>query len=520
MPEDCNLTRRSDNFNDRVVDDSISLRALDNDSTEECESPIPLVCNYRITEDYNVRIQEGSRPSNFRLPEDTNPASCCPPPSVSQPDFDQCIHTTEDEVFLLGSALSGTAVQKVWEQSNCPDIVSPTTPAPEVITPTTPAPIEEFCTYTLKDSDCQDNPPLDCVRLKRVITGQNSTVIQANDNSYVLQVEANKFNRKYKVLDPRTNYWLGGMFPSEDFIIDDYFANEKLNPALPDSMDFRGPLGKVSGIAQCGDFSILFKTDVTKGNHWQEGTDQDNYVYENLTVAVYDMDTLNNIDTCYTKLLSATDTETFFENTEIPPKSLSGISWGFLTDAPVSLEYYDFDEARLYGASFKCKNPWNLSYDVSAKIDDLEGTGTLQQNASIEDVRNYKDMRVGAGQPWLAYKVRDSYSGSRVIDKNATDLKEQLLSSVNVTLSGQKTDNVFAYEHIERIAGIKRNIPGESHKSNIFSIRIKDSGLNEAIEDTTVRAQTQDGLDNVIREVVERISPAHTQLWKIIWQGR
>jgi hypothetical protein len=378
------------------------------------------------------------------------------------------------------------------------------------------------CIYDLPDAMCEENEELDCLKLKRVITGRNSTVIQSTDNSFVLQVEADKNNKKFKVLDPSTNYWLGGLFPSEDFIIDDYFANEKLNPSLPDSMDFRGPLGKVNGIAQCGDFSILFKTGVTQGNHWQEGLDQDNYVFENLTVAVYDMATLSGEVNCYTQLLSSSEvTDDLWSNTDIPPKTLSGITWGFLTDTPVSLEYFDFDEGRLYGASFKCKNPWNLSYDISAKIQNTESVSGLTQDASIEDVRTYYDMRIGAGQPWLAYKVQDSYSGSRTIDKTDNpELKYDLLSAVGVSLSGSKLTGINAYEHIERIAGVKRNIPGASHKSNIFSIRIKDSGLNSAITDDTIRAQTQDGLDKVIREVIERIAPAHTQLWKISWEGR
>lgn len=373
------------------------------------------------------------------------------------------------------------------------------------------------------------NDPLEPLKLKRVITGQNQTMIQSDDNSYVLQVEEDKANTKYKTYDPITKKWIGGMFPSEDFIIDDYFANQKLDPSLTSSINARGGLGQVSGIAQCGDFSVLFKTNVNEGNHWQEGSDPDNYEFEDLSVALYDMATLSGENTCYYEFLSAEGvdpTTCEWSNTSIPPKSLSGITWGFLTDAPVALEYYDFDEGRLYGNSFKCKNPWNLSYDISAKIEDstftdVSGNEILSQEARIEDVRSYVDMRIGAGKPWLAYKVQNSYSGSREITKtNNNNFAEDLVTPVGVSLSGSKTDGVFAYDHIERIAGIKRNIGSNSHKSNIFSVRIKDSGLNNSIDDETIRAQTQDGLDKVIREVIERIKPAHTSLWKIDWQGK
>ena len=525
MPDDCNLIRITDELDDRITDDG-SERTLDEYNPVSCES-ISINCDYRIdenTEELSWRLLEGVVSKDFRIPEASSPSNCCPPPGETEgiPTFNECIHLTEDETYQIGSELSGEVIAKVWEQTDC-EVVFTTTP-PTTPVPTTPAPdLGDFCNYNFADAAdcCPTNPPLECLKLERVITGQNTTIIQASDNSYVLQVEADKTNRKYRTLDPTTNYWLGGLFDSEDFIVDDYFANQKINSALPDSMDFRGPIGKVAGIAQCGEFSVLFKTGVTKGNHWQQGTDENNYVYEDLTVAVYDIETLNNENTVFTELLSSelSDNDTFFENTDIPPKTLSGISWGFLSDAPVSLEYYDFDEGRLYGSSFKGKNPWNLSFDVSAKIDHTDASSTqYYQNARIEDVRSYSDMNIGAGQPWMAYKVRDSYQGERFIDKS--NAKEELLAPVNVTLSNQKLEGVFAYEHIERIAGIKRNIPSSSHKSNIFSVRIKDSGLNESIEDDTIRAQTQDGLDKVIREVVGRIAPAQTQLWKIAWEGR
>jgi len=523
-PEICDITRITDENIGRMSD-SADDRVLDSDGTSDCKKPEFTSCDYRVIEDIsdlNPRVLE--RTLDFRIPESTSPGNCCPPPleSVEVGEFGACKHLTEDELFQLSSE---DGKIKVWEEDECDDsdvpTAAPTTTAPPVTTPSPSA--EIFCTYDFDDAiPWPTNPPLDVLKLERVITGQNTTIIQASDNSYILQIEAIK-SRKYRTLDPGTNYWLGGLFDSEDFIIDDFYANQKLNSGLPDSMDFKGPLGKVTGIAQCGEYSVLFKTGVTKGNHWQEGEDANNYVYEDLTIAVYDTETLNNADTAFSTLLSSelADSGTFFENTDIPPKTLSGITWGFLSDAPVSLEYYDFDEGRLYGASFKGKNPWNLSYDVSAKIEHVDiSDSQYYQKATIEDVRSYVDMNVGAGTPWMAYKVRDSYEGERYIDKNNVNLKEELLSPVNVALSGEKLTGVFAYEHIERIAGIKRNVPSNSHKSNIFSVRIKDSGLNESITDETIRAQTQDGLDKVIKEVIERIAPAHTQLWKIDWTGR
>jgi hypothetical protein len=77
-----------------------------------------------------------------------------------------------------------------------------------------------------------------------------------------------------------------------------------------------------------------------------------------------------------------------------------------------------------------------------------------------------------------------------------------------------------SYEHIERIVPQTRGRLGSSHhKSNIYSIRISDSGLNESITEEDVRKVVQDSINASIRDVVKKAAPIETQLWQINWEG-
>jgi hypothetical protein len=74
------------------------------------------------------------------------------------------------------------------------------------------------------------------------------------------------------------------------------------------------------------------------------------------------------------------------------------------------------------------------------------------------------------------------------------------------------------YEFIERFKGLIKS-KERLHKSNLFSIQITDSKLNESITDETQRNNIQKSINNVIKEVIKKVTPAYTQLWKIIWKG-
>ena len=97
----------------------------------------------------------------------------------------------------------------------------------------------------------------------------------------------------------------------------------------------------------------------------------------------------------------------------------------------------------------------------------------------------------------------------------------------------EEPSTITDYELVERVKGLYKYRPIEGHKSNIYSIRINNSGLNESISDMTnsdsgelsafttsgIMADLKSIIENAIHDAVKRIAPAHTQLWKIEYTG-
>ena len=145
----------------------------------------------------------------------------------------------------------------------------------------------------------------------------------------------------------------------------------------------------------------------------------------------------------------------------------------------------DANKFEIYYNPFKLKNMynynWNCEYD--AEIDEMKGA------------RDY--LKVGKSQEhlWLSYKYYRDYPTS-----------------------------VQEFELVERVGGLYKYRPIEGHKSNIYSIRIFNSGLNEGLDNTDEQKVIQTNLRNIIdttiRNVVKKIAPSSTQLWKVDWVGR
>ena len=74
------------------------------------------------------------------------------------------------------------------------------------------------------------------------------------------------------------------------------------------------------------------------------------------------------------------------------------------------------------------------------------------------------------------------------------------------------------YDLAERVRGLYKFKPADLHKSNVYSIRIKNSGLNR-IADDTLRTNIQNIVAEELLKTVKKLQPAHTQLWKVEWEG-
>ena len=146
----------------------------------------------------------------------------------------------------------------------------------------------------------------------------------------------------------------------------------------------------------------------------------------------------------------------------------------------------DFDASvdKIYLNPFKLKNMYNYNWNMNT-YDNYSDDIHL-----LSGIRDYH--RVGASQStlWLSY----SYL----------------------------TDGVYTvepYQFVERLKGFYKYKSIANHKSNIYSIKIINSGLNNAMPDGTEKEALRELVYNSIKSAVKKIAPASTQLWKIEYVG-
>jgi hypothetical protein len=94
--------------------------------------------------------------------------------------------------------------------------------------------------------------------------------------------------------------------------------------------------------------------------------------------------------------------------------------------------------------------------------------------------------------------------------------------SYNYTTSGELSGNTLQnYQFIERIKGLHKLNPTLKHKSNLYSIKIKNSGLNNAFTASdSLKQDIQTFIKAYIKDTLRNNTPVHTQLLSIDFTGR
>lgn len=98
---------------------------------------------------------------------------------------------------------------------------------------------------------------------------------------------------------------------------------------------------------------------------------------------------------------------------------------------------------------------------------------------------------------------------------NGTDLSLKYIDVYKIP------EQVMTYDFAERIDGLFRYSNVAKHKSNLFSIRIKNSRMNEEADrySYTEKDDVQKTINNIVRQIIEKITPIHTQLFSVDWTG-
>ena len=140
----------------------------------------------------------------------------------------------------------------------------------------------------------------------------------------------------------------------------------------------------------------------------------------------------------------------------------------------------DDDIDKIYFNPFKLKNMYNYNWNMQVNRDNKELTG----------IRDYQKVGAAQGNLWLSYKY---YGEDQYLIQN--------------------------YNLVERIKGFYKYKSRANHKSNIYSIKIINSGLNNAMPDGPEKEALRQLVYNSVKNAVKKIAPASTQLWKIEYVG-
>jgi hypothetical protein len=151
-------------------------------------------------------------------------------------------------------------------------------------------------------------------------------------------------------------------------------------------------------------------------------------------------------------------------------------------------------------------------YDVYCSVYDHAG-GTLSLYCGTDKI-----MDINSNGVHRATYTKDSLgfdTGSQplVLQLSGATGGNITVDRVNVT----KLDGpAMAYDYAERIDGVYKyqNVP--KHKSNLFSIRISNSNLNDSYFGGD-KDKIQKSINNIIRKIIDKITPIHTQLFNITW---
>ena len=141
-------------------------------------------------------------------------------------------------------------------------------------------------------------------------------------------------------------------------------------------------------------------------------------------------------------------------------------------------DYISKGETEYYNP-FKLKNMYNYNWNMEITRPD-----------TLYGVRSYFKVGTCADKLWMSYKY---YREIPTI--------------------------VQEFENAERVAGLYKLVPYEGHKSNIYSLRVFNSGLNESISDITIRSDIQNIVEKSFIKAVKKMGMSSTQLWYIDWLG-
>ena len=197
-------------------------------------------------------------------------------------------------------------------------------------------------------------------------------------------------------------------------------------------------------------------------------------------------------------------------------RELSTVHHNYIIEIPETKKYNEYTKGFIQCDQIVAKNHLDYTYTMS-----------VDNNYNLLSCRDYCNIGVCGGQLYMTYRDNVNYnnrnggSGTVVYNDNveAGDYDETIYS---IGLKKQQDVDSYSYQHIEVIDSWNRwdGSANAGHKSSLFSLRLINTGLNEATINEVAKAKLRQNIKNNVRSIIENIIPANTQLFNIYFEGK
>lgn len=225
--------------------------------------------------------------------------------------------------------------------------------------------------------------------------------------------------------------------------------------------------------------------------------------------------------------LSAERLSSLFE----PKYNLSGIPRNYIANMDMAQKMYnDFNSGVMTGDFIYSKNPYNAEYSMH-----------MPGRAVLSGVRKYVGIGTMGGKPFLKYYDDNTYVHDKREDNDSidprlspdfpydtitVDKKNEEWKNMGYDLTVQDVpmreayqtegyEQERKYQNVEFFESMNRGLNSSIHKSNLYSVKIKNLQLDSTgMDDNNLKIIKQD-IKNTVRKICERLQPAHTQLFNV-----
>ena len=382
------------------------------------------------------------------------------------------------------------------------------------------------------------------LKLSKVTAGLVSQLFETVDiGSYVFN-SPSRYDvdgiDKFNFIDNTTSAQITNMFHSKDFIISSSIL-ESDPSQTPKRIDEVGP-DTVSGyihLAQIGE-SILGLTELTPETIRFLAIPE---TYDVLpiylrNIGIYSLKDFERSEPFIAAYLPSSEimslSTSYEENAMAPYLLLSGVSHNYMSeiDCEDNTLYFDFDSGKILANTGNMKNMYDPRWDCNTSYtrNYFSPSKTRLSDIGIKNTREYKCIGNNQNTLWASYNFYHSYNypGTKLVDSTSpADLNGFYSNVIPVCTYEDTTLDEYAlsaleYENIEQIIGFNRLAFNKLHKSNLFSIAIRNSNLNTALSgDLAVSGNNiRQSINNIVRSMITKITPAHTQLFDVYWTGK